>query len=486
MLEIVYDVAPGAPLAFHTGGGGPTVFANAIRALAAAGSKVIVDDLGYANSPHFTPGRMGMAVDDVVRQGAVYVTAGGNDGDYAWKGVWRGRSATVDGIAGTYMDFNGSALQTFTLAANETVTMKFAWDATFLEGGDPAARFQVPNDLVVYIVDVGANNILATFDDINPTTDEAFEFIDYTNTSGATNLAYAFRLKSGAAPARISWIDFGSSVDIQAQGQGATTLYGQVLAASALTIAAADAATPTVPEPFTALGGQLEIFSDDQGNRFAAPVLRQKPEVTGPDGVHTSFFGQDDGQGGFQFFGTSAAAPHVAAAAALLLQQQPTAKHVDIVQHMQNTAMDIGAPGVDALTGYGMVQVQQFKLSGPGSDDSSGALEPNEDSSRSFHLGTIGAFAQTVSGLAIGTTPLGLPDYDWFTFNAANAGRVNVTMNNSNLEMHLFLENGGFLTEIGNGTLVPAGRKIYIEVKGRSIAPGRLSQGAYQLTISVA
>src|SRR5262249_36114444 len=75
MLEIVHDIAPGASLAFHTANGGPQAFANGIIALANAGAKVIVDDIGYANSPMFNDGVIAKAADQVFAAGAVYASA---------------------------------------------------------------------------------------------------------------------------------------------------------------------------------------------------------------------------------------------------------------------------------------------------------------------------------------------------------------------------------------------------------------------------
>ena len=54
MLEIIYDVAPGASLAFNSASPGPQGFADGIQALSAAGCQVIVDDIVYLNPVSYT------------------------------------------------------------------------------------------------------------------------------------------------------------------------------------------------------------------------------------------------------------------------------------------------------------------------------------------------------------------------------------------------------------------------------------------------
>ena len=56
MLQIVHDVAPGASLAFYTAENSEADFASGIGALAAAGAKVIADDIGYFDEPFFQDG----------------------------------------------------------------------------------------------------------------------------------------------------------------------------------------------------------------------------------------------------------------------------------------------------------------------------------------------------------------------------------------------------------------------------------------------
>ena len=81
MLQIVHAVAPGASLAFYTADDSEADFANGIAALAAAGAKVIADDVGYFDEPFFQDGIVAQAIDTVEAKGVAYFSAAGNDSD---------------------------------------------------------------------------------------------------------------------------------------------------------------------------------------------------------------------------------------------------------------------------------------------------------------------------------------------------------------------------------------------------------------------
>lgn len=474
MLEIVHDVAPGAALAFSTADFGPTGFANSILNLAANGCDVITDDIGYSNSPLFNAGRIGKAVDDVTTRGAVYTTAGSNDGDRAWRATWTPISTTVGGVNGTFQRFGNGALQTFTLPQNARVVLSFGWDATYFEGGG----IDVPNNLDVLLVRVDTGAVVMTFNNVNQNTDEAFEQINFTNNLNVTNFALAYRLVSGPAPTRLGFVDLGSAArpDIQALDQGATTIFGQTLAANALTLGAADAATPDVPEMFSGFGGRIDVFANDQGVRLPAPVLRAKPEITGPDNVRTSFF---DSQNMNFFLGTSAAAPHAAAAAALLLEQQPAAMAIDIRDHIIATVRDIENPGFDPVSGFGFIQLERL-------DVNTAAFEPNETSDKAREMGTVSGTEVLLAGLEIRRPgSFGFPDYDWFKFSAGRSGIVRVEQSNPRLELHVFRQVGGFLEEIRSGARVTAGTKVFVEVKGQPLPSGLQTEGSYRLKMQI-
>ena len=65
MLENVHDIAPGASLQFATAVAGELGFQQNIKALASAGSKVIVDDINYPDEPMFQDGLIAQGVDSV-------------------------------------------------------------------------------------------------------------------------------------------------------------------------------------------------------------------------------------------------------------------------------------------------------------------------------------------------------------------------------------------------------------------------------------
>ncbi len=79
MLQLIHDVAPASPKAFYTAFVSQEDFAAGIRALADAGSDVIVDDVIYFAEPMFEDGIIAQAVDDVYRDGVAYFSSAGND-----------------------------------------------------------------------------------------------------------------------------------------------------------------------------------------------------------------------------------------------------------------------------------------------------------------------------------------------------------------------------------------------------------------------
>jgi len=88
MMQIIHDIAPGASLAFYTAFDSEQDFANGILALAAAGCKVIVDDVAYYDEPFFQNGVVARAIQTVEAEGVTYVTAAGNEASNGYQAAW--------------------------------------------------------------------------------------------------------------------------------------------------------------------------------------------------------------------------------------------------------------------------------------------------------------------------------------------------------------------------------------------------------------
>jgi hypothetical protein len=128
----------------------------------------------------------------------------------------------------------------------------------------------------------------------------------------------------------------------------------------------------------------VPIFFNTAGNRLSTPQIRQKPQVTGPDGGNSTFFysvytatvpGSTEPDKWPNFFGTSASAPHVAAVAALMIDKQARAGKAamspdKIYGILEDTARDMrfaagrtippypfpfGTKGFDYDSGFGFV-----------------------------------------------------------------------------------------------------------------------------------
>jgi subtilisin family serine protease len=84
---------------------------------------------------------------------------------------------------------------------------------------------------------------------------------------------------------------------------------------------------------------------------------RNKPDISAPDQVNTVAFGE--------FPGTSASTPHVAGAAALVLSAFPTFSGGDVINYLQQNALDLGPAGMDNQFGAGRLQFPAPPEGGP-------------------------------------------------------------------------------------------------------------------------
>ena len=385
MAEIVHDVAPEAAIAVNTAFKGQPGFANGILNLAKAGCNIIVDDIGYSNAPFFQDGIVAQAVNRVASVNKVaYFSSAGNAGRQSYTNAFvnSGKPAPgfplAFGVAHNFLD--GNIFNRVTIPPGGQLNIVLQWDDPYfsVSGGRGA---QTDLDVLVYL-NGGFFGAAAR----NNIGGDPWEGVFIPNTT-STALTYDLVIlnRTGPNPSIIKWIDRGNSTFQYATRS--STVFGHKNAEGCIAVGAsayfntpafnANLTRPLINN-FSSAGGTPILF-DTRGNRLGAPVIRQKPEVVGPDGSNTTFFPpgplsrtDNEGDGFPNFFGTSAAAPHVAAVAALMQQQaRGTLSPADIRTKLIQSAIDMDDPftpgfdmGFDFGTGHGFVQADRALAGG--------------------------------------------------------------------------------------------------------------------------
>lgn len=390
MLQLIYDIAFGAELGFHTAFGGRANFAEGIRELANAGCTVIVDDVGYATQPFYQDGVVANAVDDVVNNDDVaYFSSAGNSGKNSYEAPFR--NSGVNGVLNSSSvrhNFASSGTDTEQqITINDGATLKiftFQWT-------DPTAEVSGSSgpdtDLDIALLDENGT-VVASGQNDNVTLGIPVESLSHTNNTGSSstyNLVIEKR-DGDPEPDQVKYIYQGSGYTIDEYDTKGPTIYGHPMAVGAEAIAAvpfyytsaydSDGDHNDLPwlEPFSSKGG-IKIRFDQSGNELSTFETRDKPDLTGTDGNDNTFFGSDatgssqhDPDTAPNFFGTSAAAPNVAAIAALVREQNPSYTSSDVYSHLESNAKDVTqrinssnsletiASGEDPWSGHGFVQ----------------------------------------------------------------------------------------------------------------------------------
>ena len=357
MSQIVHDVAPGASISFHTAFTGEEDFAAGIAALANDGAKVIVDDVGYFDEPMFEDGAIAKAIDAVAARGVAYFSAAGNEARHSYEA--RFSSSGRRGLAGVRHDFKlGSAaadLQRMTAPPGTIALLAVDWDQPSLSAnGVNGAQSDV--DAIFYYADGSpvetctddATQLVCQVpgiaDNIGGDAVELPAIVNFSDRE--VHVRLGIELASGPVPGLIKyvWYDLGSaSLAVDEFATASSTVVGHPNAAGAEAVGATawyqtrawgsplrPTCVPACLDSFSSAGGTPILF-DAQGRALAEPVVRLKPGLIGPDGVNTSFYqatlgfdvpGSSEDDEFPNFFGTSAAAPHVAAVAALLIDKR--------------------------------------------------------------------------------------------------------------------------------------------------------------------
>jgi hypothetical protein len=333
IMELIYDMAPGAGLAFATAEGGQQHFADNIERLQQeAGANVIVDDVGYLDEPFFQEGVIGDAISTVRNAGATYLTSAGNSAFGGFEKTIDQWDPQPDGTSLVDWKPGKGIDSTMRIHVNTGGFFALEWDNPY-NGvvGDVTA------DLDIEFHDPVTHELIAQGTDNNFYTGVPVELValpsgDYDMTVRLANL------QQGAAPPTI--------IKFAPQQPGEITKYeypitetsvtGHSGSRYAISVGAVPffGAQPFIDdiaqvnnELFSSAGPVTQIFYGD-GRRRPTPLVLDKPDLSGIDGGNTTFFQLqgdigNDGDSFPNFFGTSAAAPDVAAVAALMKSYKP-------------------------------------------------------------------------------------------------------------------------------------------------------------------
>ncbi|MEO0515547.1 MAG: S8 family serine peptidase [Planctomycetota bacterium] len=371
MIELIHDLAPGAEILFHSAFNNPgpagaapsTTIANAIDALRVAGADIIVDDVGILTSAKYQDGAAARAVNDAFAAGVAYFSSAGNNADNAQQQTFSS-SGPVIGFNDLHA-FDGATDQILDLGViqpGQTFRATLRWADPYASlGGTPTT------DLSLSIIDI-TNLSAVVFDQDQLAGADPFEFATFINDTGVPIEAGLIIDRVAGDPAKLVSVEvFGQDI-ADDDDTNSPTIHGHNAAEGALAVAAqfyADAGLDEV-EAFSALGPTLILFDED-GNPLDTPEVRATPDLTGVDGTDTSFFpaglATDVESNGFpNFFGTSAAAPHVAAVAALTLERAAdlglTLTPAELRDVLLASTVDIESPGFDNLSGFGRLDAQ--------------------------------------------------------------------------------------------------------------------------------
>jgi hypothetical protein len=353
MLEIVYDMAPGAPLGYATGFGGIALMATNILNLRAAGCDVIVDDVSYFLEPAFQDGDIAQAVASVQASGALYFSSAANSGSLTkgtsgtWEGDWVSSGVPLGGLPTQLFGTNPYDALT---KRGSVITLKWS---------DPQGGSG--NDYDLYVLDPTGSAIVNASFNTQDGTQDPVEGVGCDATTCPTNALIVVLLYSGA-PRALRLDTHRGTLSVATAG----STYGHN-ATPSLSVAAVNVATAGGGSFTGGLANPVEPFSSDGPRKlFYQPngaaitpgnvlfnsnggTTLAKVDLAAADGVVTTT------PGFIPFFGTSAAAPHAAALAALVWSAKPSATATDVKSALLASALDIEAPGVDRDSGVGIV-----------------------------------------------------------------------------------------------------------------------------------
>lgn len=375
MTQLIFDLVPEAELYFHSAfnndGAYDGTIAVAIEALADAGCDIIVDDVAIVTTPYFQDGFASRIVSALTSADArlIYSSSAGNAGDGAiqiptdWSNATLPIGVENTTVPITALDWDpGTSEDThFDFAVDSdgaTVRINLRWDEPYksLSPSSPGAQA----DLDLYVLSADTGEIVMAATRFNLVTGDPLEVDGSELDSG--NYRIVVQHAGGVFPSEVKVFFDGPVSLIDDYGGIRSTIYGHPAAVGAIAVGAADfretpafGANPAKIEDFSSLG-PVTILFDDDGNRLSSPEIRQVPVLVAPDGNTTTV------EGFAPFSGTSAAAPNLAAAFGLLRSAFPSLDRDQLLDAVVATALDMGDPGFDYISGNGFAQPYRAAL----------------------------------------------------------------------------------------------------------------------------
>ena len=381
--QIVHDIAPGAELFFHTfteeNENGLVAdedsFAKAVSNLVDAGVDIIVEDAVIA-APLLQDGKAVQAIDDATNQGVVVVSAAGNDGGIAYESEFRpGNNFEIEGLQFQAHDFDPTnAVDVF---QDVDISTDSAQISALLGWDDPIGKLET--EYVQFLVNTpelpNLDNIVAVSGlTSNSSENTPLRRLDYAPEKDEQLYFVIAKVRSDVSAERntLKWVSTANgadrNIDYEYIDESANnrSVFGNRNAPSSITVGATNIDNPTEIRSYSSRGG-VPILLDSQGQRLENPVLRNKPTIYAPDGVSVNFPQESPLS---EFFGTSAAAPHIAGVIALMQERLGTTISPEQVRNiLENTALPISSDAGLAQADDAVINSYVSKQSGSPTSD---------------------------------------------------------------------------------------------------------------------
>jgi len=323
--QIVAEMAPGAQLYLICVSTEVTL-GQAEQYAKQQGVRIVSHSVTWFNSSRGDGrGRAGTPdaiVADARANGILWVNSAGNSAQRHWSGTF------VDSNADNFHEFTPQDEgQTIIIGAGDDLCAFLKWDDW--------PRASTDFDLFLGITATGATVARST--DVQNGSQEPTEDLCYRNDTGTTQkffLSIARKSGTTAAP-RFDLFTTGGSELEYITGAGSV---GEPASSPNTMAVGAICWQNNALQPYSSLGPTIDG--------------RVKPDIASQDAVSGSVYGPSHGcTSGFT--GTSAAAPAAAGAAALVLQASPGLGPADLQAFLEQTSVDLGAPGKDTQFGSG-------------------------------------------------------------------------------------------------------------------------------------